>query len=667
MDGAGVAGAALADRTVTNARGADMGDDHLGPLSGGTDTARHVRADGSINGDAASDKGSNASEGRAGPRSDTHIRRTMTTRERLFLKPWEKTTRFGRFPGKLVLDLLLTVLVTSQIVISNVQSAASYRAAHRNWLYLFFPEDYDFSDPTTYLYTPNASIDAIERAVTNYYHVNNVSLDTFQYVPHSTTASPVPLAVTKYRAGGPKFWAGDVEFNSALESHVWLLSPDNLGPVDPSRYSHSDIVSFFSSVQTMTAYYALQSYQLGPLYRNCLVWNISVEYDFSNRGEFEVSLHDHVIGDCGGADKWYINALSATVLALCVFHQVLLLRSIYRHLTLVLQLRRFAKRRRLAAKTPDVMRPLLAQHPEVGWDDLSCSDKMSFMNVWFVLGSLANVLGGVAAAIDIEGASTNNPTQLWRNLALGTAAALRCVCLLRYLAHNRSYYTLVLTLSRAVPRVLRFLLGVLPIFFAYSLFAVVVFGDQVEQFGSLWGSMVTLFAVLNGDVIRDTFMSLEVDHFIVGQVFMYSFVSLFIFCCLNVTIALVEEAFFFTAERSAELERTRAALEASTQPPRHSDDGSARRGQAQPAGTATSQSSAGDGVRELPVATDSHAVELGLHATRQAGLADEFKHDGGEGSPADAPATARSTQLSAVARLLSAKDIDDHARIANRS
>ena len=190
----------------------------------------------------------------------------------------------------------------TQIVISNVQSAASYRAAHRNWLYLFFPEDYDFSEcvcvcvrvhayyacvpgaqsrtnahtrcdsrhvcggsPTTYLYTPNASIDAIQRAVTNYYHVNNVSLDTFQYVPHSTTASPVPLAVTKYRAGGPKFWAGDVEFNSALESHVWLLSPDNLGPVDPSRYSHSDIVSFFSSVQTMTAYYALQSYQLGPL------------------------------------------------------------------------------------------------------------------------------------------------------------------------------------------------------------------------------------------------------------------------------------------------------------------------------------------------------------------------------------------------------------------
>lgn len=44
---------------------------------------------------------------------------------------------------------------------------------------------------------------------------------------------------------------------------------------------------------------------------------------------------------------------------------------------------------------------------------------------------------------------------MWQ--ALGLAAATRCVGLLRYLAHNRAYYTLVLTLQRAMPRVLRFL------------------------------------------------------------------------------------------------------------------------------------------------------------------------------------------------------------------
>jgi len=40
---------------------------------------------------------------------------------------------------------LLPFLAADQIIITNYQSAAFYRAAHRNWLYLFFPEDYDFS------------------------------------------------------------------------------------------------------------------------------------------------------------------------------------------------------------------------------------------------------------------------------------------------------------------------------------------------------------------------------------------------------------------------------------------------------------------------------------------------------------------------------------------
>lgn len=42
----------------------------------------------------------------------------------------------------------------------------------------------------------------------------------------------------------------------------------------------------------------------------------------------------------------------------------------------------------------------------------------------------------------------------------------------------------------------------------------------------------------------------------------YSFVSLFIFACLNICIALVEEAFFFTTERGAALDEQRRELEA---------------------------------------------------------------------------------------------------------
>lgn len=39
----------------------------------------------------------------------------MTTREQLFLTPYEKMTLFHRFPCKLVLDTLLVILVSVQV------------------------------------------------------------------------------------------------------------------------------------------------------------------------------------------------------------------------------------------------------------------------------------------------------------------------------------------------------------------------------------------------------------------------------------------------------------------------------------------------------------------------------------------------------------------------
>lgn len=88
-------------------------------------------------------------------------------------------------------------------------------------------------------------------------------------------------------------------------------------------------------------------------------------------------------------------------------------------------------------------------------------------------------------------------------------------------------------------------LGVAPVFMAYTLFSVVMFGNTVPRFENLTvrvalitalptpcaltayahctlhilqEAMITLFAVLNGDVVRDTFMALLPHHPITGQV-----------------------------------------------------------------------------------------------------------------------------------------------------
>ena len=242
--------------------------------------------------------------------------------------------------------------------------------------------------------------------------------------------------------------------------------------------------------------------------------------------------------------------------------------------------------------------------------------------------------------------------------------------------------------------------------------------------------MVTLFAVLNGDVVRDTFEALDAEHAVVGQIFMcvtpaqeciavhrpcpharrprvvrywvglcpprrYSFVSLFIFACLNICIALVEEAFFFTTERSAALEEQKRELQAVHETlhgdlQAHVDDTAAHggedggggsrgsRGSGGGAGGAGSAAGTGAGasatsrsnVVVLP-ATDNAAIEFGLALRAESvdgtsdvrhGGADASGHQGsrGDGVPVAAGVRRAVSGKAQVARLLGAMDLHDH-------
>lgn len=90
----------------------------------------------------------------------------------------------------------------------------------------------------------------------------------------------------------------------------------------------------------------------------------------------------------------------------------------------------------------------------------------------------------------------------------------------------------------------------------------ICFGDMTDRFGNLTETFRTLFSVVNGDIIYDTFQSLEFAG-IGGQIYVYFYIILFtygkLFCCVLVLlrsaynfppvvlmtiIAIVEEAFF---------------------------------------------------------------------------------------------------------------------------
>lgn len=179
--------------------------------------------------------------------------------------------------------------------------------------------------------------------------------------------------------------------------------------------------------------------------------------------------------------------------------------------------------------------------------------------VWTISAASGALLTAAASVITLAQGGARHPGPTLHGLCLGIGSFLLWMSALRYLEFSRATYGIVLTLQRAAPRVLVFVAGALPLLFAYAAFGVAFFGDTVEGFSGPRQACVTLFSVLNGDVILDTFASLMGRFPFMGQVYVYSFVSLFIYVVLNVLIALVEEAFFqSSAETSAILERQRS-------------------------------------------------------------------------------------------------------------
>mmetsp|Transcript_6106 Transcript_6106/g.7389 ORF Transcript_6106/g.7389 Transcript_6106/m.7389 type:complete len:196 (-) Transcript_6106:206-793(-) len=144
----------------------------------------------------------------------------------------------------------------------------------------------------------------------------------------------------------------------------------------------------------------------------------------------------------------------------------------------------------------------------------------------------------------------HSPTDIVHKVCSGLGCGLLWINLITYLSGFDHYYTLIVTLRRAIPRVFRFLVGVVPVFLGYAFFGMLYFGDKSDKFQSFSVSLITLFALLNGDEIRATLMDLLYEHAFIAQVYVYSFVCLFIYVVLNVFIAIVEESFFATRAKA---------------------------------------------------------------------------------------------------------------------
>jgi len=179
---------------------------------------------------------------------------------------------------------------------------------------------------------------------------------------------------------------------------------------------------------------------------------------------------------------------------------------------------------------------------------------------WNLLAFLGCILSLIFSSVIVFNPDSV-PNSMGMKWFIGLSAFLLWSCLAQYLSYVKGFYVLVLTVIRAFPKVMQFLLGILPFFTGYALFGMILFGDEADLFGSIPNTCVTLFAVVNGDEILSTFEGLAFMG-MWGQLYLIFFTLLFTYVVLMSIIAIVEEAFFSSTTMVSEEKRNQRLKEA---------------------------------------------------------------------------------------------------------
>ncbi|CAI5730039.1 unnamed protein product [Peronospora destructor] len=466
----------------------------------------------------------------------------MNTMERLVLSPWEKWTKHGRFPSKLLLHVALILLTFAQMQLFDAQNAAYMRASHRNWAFFFLPPAVDIGVVRPRFqrdfYTINHTMTAVHYLRDSYFSIGNASVANYEYVrTYSGEIQPLKLTVGRLLPHGE------------MEMREYFVSQDDesVGPFDPEN----DVV--------------------GNFYEECFEWHVNVGFQVIKSAQIHAQLENCEVSRCASMHprSFWATArqsfvwMHVVVAVVSLLYMALSLSALRRSFCVMTRARRLLLDHAKGNFEKNDIGPYDVASDESDSDRSQrdatpCGSLRSWSKIPFmlklhlvnslqllVLTSLVLLLSSTMWSLLFLEA--HMPIQFGHRLLHATALLLLWSCLVGYLEHNQHIYSIVLTLKWGTPRVLQFLLGVSPIFVGYALFGTIYFGNKIEEFGTLSASMITLFSLMNGDIIMDTFDAMELHHFTVsGRAYLYSFISLFMYVVLNIFIAIVEEAFFAT-------------------------------------------------------------------------------------------------------------------------
>ncbi|XP_061627664.1 mucolipin-1-like [Phyllopteryx taeniolatus] len=519
-------------------------------------TEQHDSPEHKNHGGSGSHYGSTESGGELGPPDSNHsnspnnqhfpatvedeeaIRRKL---KYFFMSPCDKYHAKGRKPYKLILQLLKIIIVTAQLVLFGLSNQVVVTFKEENTMtfkYLFLKDFDESSDSSFAVYTQQDVYEHMFYAVDQYLSLPETTVGRYAYVYGvGVNGSALSLCQQYYKRGR----IDPANDTFSIDPHIITdcvgVNPMSVPPA-PLTSSYKNFTLKFHKFINVTIEFQLKAINVQTIINNeipdCYTFYIKIVLDNkAHSGKVKIRLENQAsIKECkdpsvsGQAQNYTRVAFDVAVALVCTLSLLLCGRSIVRGIMLQQEFVQFFKEN---------------LNRKVCW-----ADRLEFINGWYILLIVSDILTITGSVIKIGIESKNMSSYDLCGILLGTSTLLVWVGVIRYLTFFQKYNILIVTLRAAFPNVIRFCCCVAVIYLGYCFCGWIVLGPYHVKFRSL--SMVSecLFSLINGDDMFVTFSGMQESSMLVwlfSQVYLYTFISLFIYMVLSLFIALITGAY----------------------------------------------------------------------------------------------------------------------------
>lgn len=435
------------------------------------------------------------------------------------ISPLEEYRLYGTLPWKMISQIFLLIFISAQVIITINRNTNYYRNQERVFYEHFLsqdPKEQISFQRIIYIYSIQQLQQHLNWSLNNFALFSNNSLETT-----NNFSLHLNMEVNYNR----NISTINNTYTSIPLLSVYDIYPTNLGPFDYT-YDEYEIKEYINIIKSFKINYKLNTYVPinSPEHLGCFGWNVFQIYDYSQRSHFEITL-DIQKTKCKEITE--LNSEEIFLMKCQWIHVIVIILSILNQIFTITTIKN-KKNNQLSIINPK------ANNTNVTWKDFI--DKWTIINI---IGNVILLIGGILGLIDNENKLTIT------EIIIGTGCLFGFSNICVYLEYNDEYSVIHEVIKTSLPNIGKFLVGFVSLFFGCVLFARCVF-FQSHRFKNLNGAFLALFSFANGDCIINIVMDLLSFHFIIGQLFAYSFLIYFMVHVMNTFMSIIQKAYVST-------------------------------------------------------------------------------------------------------------------------